>query len=65
VVVPIGLALVRIITPGLDVQKTRNKAQASVKRILLWTMLSLTIVILLGLLWLGLFIYIIVRLITG
>jgi uncharacterized membrane protein YkvA (DUF1232 family) len=48
IVVPLGLALVRIITPGIDVVKTRNRAQASVGRILLWTMLSLVVAILLG-----------------
>ena len=65
VVVPLGLALVRKLTPGIDVVKTRNRAQASVRRILLWTVLSLLVATLLGLLWLGLLIYIIVRLITG
>ena len=65
VVVPLGLALVRKITPAIDVVEKRYRAQASIRRILLWTMLSLVVVILLGLLWLGLLIYIIVRLITG
>jgi uncharacterized membrane protein YkvA (DUF1232 family) len=65
VVVPLGLALVRKITPGIDVVEKRDRAQASVRRSLLWTMLALLVAILLGLLWLGLLIYIIVRLITG
>lgn len=65
VVVPLGLALVRKLTPGIDVVETRDRAQASVRRILLWTVFSLVVAILLGLLWLGLLIYIIVRLITG
>jgi uncharacterized membrane protein YkvA (DUF1232 family) len=65
VVVPLGLALVRKITPGIDVVEKRDRAQASVRRSLLWTMLALVVAILLGLLWLGLLIYIIVRLITG
>ena len=65
VIVPLGLALVRKITPGFDVAEKRYRAQASVRRILLSTMLSFVIAILLGLLWLGLLVYIIVRLITG
>jgi uncharacterized membrane protein YkvA (DUF1232 family) len=65
VVIPLGLALVRKLTPGVDVVEKREGAQASVRRILLWTVLSLVVAILLGLLWLGLLIYIIVRLITG
>ena len=65
VVVPLGLALVRKITPGIDVVEKRDRAQASVRRILLWTMFSLIVATLLGLLWLSLLIYIIVRLITG
>jgi uncharacterized membrane protein YkvA (DUF1232 family) len=65
VVVPLGLTLVRKMTPGIDVVEKRDRAQASVRRSLLWTMLALVIAILLGLLWLGLIIYIIVRLIIG
>ena len=65
VVVPLGLALVRKITPGIDVVEKRDKAQASVRRILLWTVLSLLVAILLGLLWLGFLVYIIVRLVAG
>ena len=65
VVVPLGLTLVRKITPGIDVVEKSDRAQTSVRRILLWTMLSLLVAILLGLLWFGLLIYIIVRLITG
>ena len=64
IVVPLGLALVRKITPGFDIVEKRNRAQSTVRRILLWTSLSLVVVILLGLLWLGLLVYIIVRLIT-
>src|SRR3990172_3429781 len=60
VIVPLGLALVRKITPGIDVVEKRNRAQASVRRILLWTMFSLVLAILLVLLWLGLLIYVIV-----
>jgi uncharacterized membrane protein YkvA (DUF1232 family) len=65
IIVPLGLAIVRKITPGIDVVEKRNRAEKSVKRILLWTMLALAVVILLGLLWLGLLIYFIVRLIIG
>jgi uncharacterized membrane protein YkvA (DUF1232 family) len=65
VVVPLGLALVRKFTPDIDVVERRDRARASVGRILLWTMLSLVVAILLGLLWLGLLVYIIVRLISG
>ena len=61
IVVPLGLALVRKITPGIDVVEKRAKAEASVRRILLWTVLSVVVATLLGLLWLGLLIYIIVR----
>ncbi len=64
IVVPLGLALVRKITLGFDIVEKRNRAQATVRRILLWTMLSLSVVILLGLLWLDLLIYIIVKLIS-
>ena len=64
IVVPLGLALVRKFTPGIGLAEKRARAQASVRRIILWTMLSLAAAILLGLLWLSLLLYIIVRLIT-
>jgi uncharacterized membrane protein YkvA (DUF1232 family) len=65
VIVPLGLALVRIITPGIDIVETRARAQKSVRHILLWTLFSLITAIMLGLLWLGLVVYFIVRLITS
>jgi uncharacterized membrane protein YkvA (DUF1232 family) len=65
VVVPLGLALMRKITPDISIMEKRDRAQASVGRIVLWTTLSLMVAIILGLLWLGLLIYIIARLIAG
>jgi uncharacterized membrane protein YkvA (DUF1232 family) len=65
VVVPLGLAVLRKITPGIDVVKTRVRAETGVRRILLWTMLALGVAVLGALLWLGLLVYIIVRLSGG
>jgi uncharacterized membrane protein YkvA (DUF1232 family) len=65
IVVPLGLALVRIITPGINIIEKRNKAQTSVRRIFFWTALSLGVFILLVLSCLGLLIYIVVRAITS
>ena len=65
VVVPLGLAIMRKIIPSINVLERRDRAQSSVRRILLLTMLSLVIAVLLGVLWLGLLIYIIVRLTGG
>jgi uncharacterized membrane protein YkvA (DUF1232 family) len=64
VVVPLGFALLRIITPGIDIVEKRARAESSVKRILRWTIFSLIVVFLLGLFWISLLIYVIVRLIT-
>jgi uncharacterized membrane protein YkvA (DUF1232 family) len=64
IVVPLGLALARQITPGFDIIEKRNRTQVTVKRIFLWTMLSISVIILLGLIWLGLLIYSIVKLIS-
>ena len=65
IVVPLGLALIRVFTPGFDIVGKRARAQTSVKRIILWTIFSLAVAVLLGLAWLGLLIYFIVRLISG
>jgi uncharacterized membrane protein YkvA (DUF1232 family) len=64
VVVPLGLAIVRKITPGIDVVEKRARAERSVKRIILWTLLGVALFFLLGLIWFGLLIYALVRLIT-
>lgn len=63
VIAPLGIALVRKITPGIDVIEKRERTRGSVKRILLWAIPSLVVAILLGLFWLGLLIYTIVRLV--
>ena len=65
IIVPLGLALIRVFTPGIDIVGKRARAQARVKRIILWTIFSLAVAVLLGLAWLGLLIYFIVRLISG
>jgi uncharacterized membrane protein YkvA (DUF1232 family) len=65
IVVPLGLVLVRVITPGIDIVEKRNRAEAGVKRVLFWTIFAIAVVIFLGLAWLGLLIYVIVRIITG
>ena len=65
IVVPLGFALVRLFTPGINVVETKNRAQKDVRKILFRVIISLVIMALLGLLWLGLLVYFIVRLITG
>jgi uncharacterized membrane protein YkvA (DUF1232 family) len=65
IIVPVGFALLRKFTPGLNVVETKNKAQKSVKRVLFWIILSIVLAILWGLLSLALLIYLIVRLFHG
>jgi uncharacterized membrane protein YkvA (DUF1232 family) len=65
IIVPIGFALIRAFTPGIDVMEKRAKAQASIKRIIRWTLFTLAAAVILGLGWLGLTIYIVVRLATS
>jgi uncharacterized membrane protein YkvA (DUF1232 family) len=62
IVVPLGLALVRKITPGIDVVEKRARVEGGVRRILLYVILGLAAAVILGLVWLGLLIYVIVRL---
>jgi uncharacterized membrane protein YkvA (DUF1232 family) len=64
-IVPLGLTVLREITPGFNILEKRERAQAGVKRVLLWAALFVVVVIVLGLLWLGILIYLIVRLIAG
>lgn len=65
IVVPVGLALVRKLTPGIDIIETRNQAQAGTRRVVHRTIWLLVIVLTVGLLWLGLLIYIAVKLIQA
>jgi uncharacterized membrane protein YkvA (DUF1232 family) len=64
IIVPLGFALLRKFTPGIDIVEKHNRAHRSVKRIIYWAVFSLAVVVLLSLAWLGLIIYFIVRLIT-
>ncbi len=65
IIVPIWLAIMRKFVPSIQILERRERAQASVRRILLWTIFSLATVIILGSVWLGLVIYAIVKLSTG
>ena len=65
IIIPLGLSLVRIMTPGFDVMEKREKAGAGVKRIVFWTLLSFLVAVLLMFFWLGLVVYIIVKSITS
>ncbi len=64
IVVPLGFAVLRQITPGIDVVETKGRAETSIRRIVLWTMLAVGFAVLAGLLWTGLLIYLVVRLIA-
>ena len=65
IVVPLGFALMRLLTPGINIEEKKNRAEKGVRRVLFWVIFSLTVLALMILAWLGLLIYIIVRLITG
>jgi uncharacterized membrane protein YkvA (DUF1232 family) len=62
VIVPLGLAVLRKITPGFNVVNARARAEAGVRRLLFWTVLALVVAVMGALLWLGLLVYLIVRL---
>ena len=62
-IIPIGMALIRIITPAINIMEKRKRAQASVKRILLLATISIAVTVILGLFLLGLLICTVVRLI--
>jgi uncharacterized membrane protein YkvA (DUF1232 family) len=65
IVIPLGLALMRKFIPSIIVLEKKERAQASVRQIVIWTAVSLVIVVFLGILILGLLIYAVVRLLTG
>jgi len=65
VVAPLGLALMRKFIPDVSVMERKERAQENVKQILFWTILSITIAIILGLIWLGILIYFVVKIMQG
>jgi hypothetical protein len=65
IVIPVGFALLRHFTPGVDVAETQNRSKRSIKRIILWTILALAGLVLFFLGSLALIIYLIVKLISG
>ena len=62
IVVPLGFAALRKITPGIDVARTKSKAEAGVRRIVLWTALGAGLAVVMALLWISLLVYLVVRL---
>jgi uncharacterized membrane protein YkvA (DUF1232 family) len=60
-IIPLGLLIVRKITPGFKIVEKRNQAEKSVKRLLLWVTVGLIGLVLLWLTCLGLVIYFIVK----
>ena len=64
VVVPVGFALLRLITPDINVEEKRNTAQKGVRKVLFWTVVGVITAVLFGLTILGLLIFAIVRLIA-
>lgn len=64
IVSPLLIAFARKITPQINLKEKQNFAQSRVKRALFWTLLAVAAAILMGLVWLGLIIYIIIKLIT-
>jgi Protein of unknown function (DUF1232) len=65
VVVPLGFALMRKFIPDIGITEKMYSAQTSIRKALPWIIAALVVAVILGLTWLGLLIYIIVRLITG
>jgi hypothetical protein len=65
VVVPLGLALMRKFIPDIGVLERKERVQASVRRILIRAIFSIAIFAFLAVIWLGIIIYVIVKLITG
>jgi uncharacterized membrane protein YkvA (DUF1232 family) len=60
-IIPLGLLIIRKITPGFKIVEKRNQAEKRVKRILLWVTVGLIGLVLLWLACLGLVIYFIVK----
>jgi len=65
IVIPIWVFLMRKFIPDINVVEKRDRAEASIRRILIRVIVSLAIFVFLVVVWLGVLIYLIVRLVTG
>jgi uncharacterized membrane protein YkvA (DUF1232 family) len=65
IVVPLGFSLVRRFVPAIDIVGMKNRSHAGIKRIVMWTVFSVVVVILLALLWFSFLVHSVAGLITG
>ncbi len=61
VVAPLLLALMRQLIPDIAIMEQREKAQASVRHVLIRTAIGLSLAAVLALVWLGILIYFVIR----
>ena len=64
IVVPLIIALIRKLTPEIDIIERKQRAQATVKRVIWRIVLIISFLSLLTIIWLGLLIYLLVRFFT-
>lgn len=65
IVVPLGLNLMRKFIPDIGILEKQQRAEASVRKALPWIIFSFVVFVILALVWLGLIIYFIVKLVAG
>jgi uncharacterized membrane protein YkvA (DUF1232 family) len=65
IVVPLGLTLMRKFIPDIGILEKQQRTEASVKKVLPWIIFSFVVFVILSLVWLGVLIYFIVKLIAG
>lgn len=64
-IIPLGFTLLRLITPGIDVKEKQDQAQNKVRKVVFWTIVAVTGLVLGGLACLALLVYALVKLISG
>jgi uncharacterized membrane protein YkvA (DUF1232 family) len=63
-VIAVGFALLRLITPGMNIVEKRNTARKGVRKILFWIVVGIIGAVLIALTIFSLFVYAIIRLIA-
>ncbi len=65
IVIPLWLTFMRKIIPSIAIMEKRERAQASVRKVVVWTTIAMIVFLSLLLIFIGLVVFIIIKLVAG
>jgi|GEM_PF-1922643 len=65
IIIPLWLTLMRKIVPSIAIMEKRERAQASVRKIVVWTTISMIVFVSLIIIFIGVIVFIVIKLVIG